>query len=355
MIESRDRSAVQLRISRAQRAPRRIYGGFTKPAGKPFRAEEGVPNARKAGHSKSEGLGQYRKARFLDWKAYSRVGSLTFGAEAASPANPRLLFKGKRLRIKRKAFFFAAAFILERTALPYTQMRRRFAVMRILVIEDEDALREDLRQQLTDTGFIVDVAADGEEGAFAGLNYPIDAAIVDLGLPKRAGLDVIREWRAKQRTFPIVILTLRNNWPDRIEGLCAGADDYVGKPFNFKEVTLRVQGLMRRANGWSTPQIECGAYVLDTHAQILTVRGEPVELTSYEYRLLAQLMLHAGKPLSAAELSEHMYQEDMERDSNVIAQLIFRVRRKLDPLGAVNPIETVHGRYRFAIPRGRSI
>lgn len=225
--------------------------------------------------------------------------------------------------------------------------------MRILVIEDEDALREELRQQLTDTGFSVDVAADGEGGAFAGLNYPIDAAIVDLGLPKRTGFDVIREWRAKQRTFPIIILSMRNRWEDRIDGLCAGADDYVSKPFHFKEVALRVRGLMRRANGWSTPQIECGPYVLDTHAHILTVRGEPVELTSYEYRLLEQLMLHAGKPLSATELSEHMYQEEMERESNVIAQLVFRVRRKLGALGAGNPIETVHGCYRFAIPRGR--
>lgn len=226
--------------------------------------------------------------------------------------------------------------------------------MRILVIEDEDALREDLRQQLTDTGFSVDVAADGEEGAFAGLHYPIDAAIVDIGLPKRTGLDVIREWRAQQRTFPILILTLRNGWQDRIEGLCAGADDYVGKPFNFREVTLRVRGLMRRANGWSTPCIECGPYVLDINAQTLTVRDEPVELTTYEYRLLEQLMLHAGKPMSAVELSEHMYGEETERESNVVAQFIFRLRRKLDPLGAVSPIETVHGRYRFAIPRGPS-
>jgi two-component system response regulator PhoP len=227
--------------------------------------------------------------------------------------------------------------------------------MRILVIEDEDALREDLRQQLTETGFSVDVAADGEEGAFAGLNYPVDAAIVDLGLPKRTGLDVIREWRARQRTFPIIILTLRNSWQDRIDGLSAGADDYVGKPFSFREVTLRVRGLMRRANGWTTPQIVCGPYVLDTNAQLLTVRGEPVDLSTYEYRLLEQLMLHAGRPLSATELTEHMYEEEMERESNVIAQLIFRLRRKLDPLGCLRPIETVYaGGYRFAVPRGPS-
>jgi two-component system response regulator PhoP len=226
--------------------------------------------------------------------------------------------------------------------------------MRILVVEDEDALREDLRQQLTDTGFSVDVAADGEEGAFAGLNYPIDAAIVDLGLPKRTGLDVIREWRAKQRTFPVVVLTAHNAWQQRIDGLCAGADDYIGKPFNFREVTLRVRGLMRRAHGWATSQVTCGPYVLDMDALLLTVHGEPVDLTSYEYRLLELLMLNAGKPLSATELAEHMYAEEMERESNVVAQLIFRLRRKLDPLGRLSPIETVYaGGYRFAIPRGR--
>jgi two-component system response regulator PhoP len=169
------------------------------------------------------------------------------------------------------------------------------------------------------------------------------------------GLDVIREWRAKQRTFPIVILTSRDSWQDRIDGLSAGADDYVGKPFSFREVTLRVRGLMRRANGWATPQITCGPYVLDTDAQLLTVGGEPVDLTSYEYRLLELLMLHAGKALSATELTEHMYEEAMERESNVIAQLIFRLRRKLDPLSVLCPIETVYGGgYRFVIPRGGS-
>src|SRR5689334_9904830 len=225
--------------------------------------------------------------------------------------------------------------------MPHTQIAQEVLVMRILVVDDEDALREDLRRLLADTGFSVDVAADGEEGAFAGINYPIDAAIVDLGLPKRTGLDVIREWRAKQRTFPIVVLTAHNAWQQRIDGLCAGADDYVGKPFNFREVTLRVRGLMCRAHGWATAQITCGPYVLDTQALLLSVHGEPVDLTSYEYRLVELLMMNAGKPLSTMELAEHMYQEDMERESNVIAQLIFRLRRKLDPLSRLAPIETV--------------
>ena len=227
--------------------------------------------------------------------------------------------------------------------------------MRILVVEDETAVRESLKQQLADTGFSVDVAKDGEDGLFAGLHYPLDAAIVDVGLPKRAGLDVIREWRASERTFPVVVLTARNSWQDRVEGLAAGADDYVGKPFSFEEVVARVQGLMRRANGWATPELVCGPFVLNTRLRSLTVHGEAVELTTYEYRLLEHLMLSAGRTLSVAELAEHMYEEDLERESNIIAQLILRLRRKLDPHDRIRPIETVYGGgYRFAVPRGRT-
>lgn len=227
-------------------------------------------------------------------------------------------------------------------------------VMRILVIEDEVALLESLRQRFAGTGFTVDVAADGEEGLFAGLNYPLDIAIVDLGLPKRMGLDVIREWRAKERTFPILVLTARDSWHDRVEGLSAGADDYVCKPFSVEEVMARVRGLMRRANGWATPQLTCGSYVLNTYTQSLSIDGSPVDLTTREYRVLEQLMLRAGGVISATELAEHMYGEDVERESNVIAQLICRLRRKLDPLGRVTPIETLYGGgYRFTVPRGR--
>jgi two-component system response regulator PhoP len=215
-------------------------------------------------------------------------------------------------------------------------------------------VREGLRKQLISTGCSVDLATDGEEGLFAGLSYPIDAAVVDLGLPKRMGLDVIREWRAKQRTFPIVVLTARNGWQDRIDGLTAGADDYVGKPFSFGELMARVNGLLRRAHGWTTPQLVCGSYVLDTHTQSLTISGEPVELTSYEYRLLEQLMLRAGHAMSAMELAEHMYAEDRESESNVVAQIIFRLRRKLDRPGRMSTIETIRfGGYRFTVPRGR--
>lgn len=227
--------------------------------------------------------------------------------------------------------------------------------MRILVVEDETELRERLQQQLAEAGFGVDIAGDGEEGLFAGLHYPLDAAIVDWGLPKRSGLDVIREWRAKRRTFPVVLLTARVCWRDRVEGLTAGADDYVGKPFSFEEVLARVQGLIRRANGWATPDLVCGPFALNTHKKTLTINGDAVDLTTFEYRLLEHLMLSAGSLLSVLELSEHMYEETAERESNIVQQLVFRLRRKLDPMGHIQPIETVHGGgYRFAVPRGPS-
>jgi len=224
--------------------------------------------------------------------------------------------------------------------------------MRILVVEDEDALRDSLKAQLTAAGFAVDVAANGEDGLWAGLEYPLDVAIIDLGLPKLPGLEVIRRLRAQNRTFPILVLTARDRWQDKVEGLDAGADDYVAKPFHFEEVLARVQALMRRTGGWATPELTCGPYVLDTRRQRMTLDGSPIELTNYEYRLVEQLMLHAGKVLSKTELSERMYEEDMQRDSNVLEVFMMRLRRKLDPQDQLKPIETVRGRgYRFAIPR----
>ena len=224
--------------------------------------------------------------------------------------------------------------------------------MRILVVEDEDALRESLKAQLTAAGFAVDVAANGEDGLWAGLEYPLDVAIIDLGLPKLPGLEVIRRLRAQHRTFPILVLTARGRWQDKVAGLDAGADDYVAKPFHFEEVLARVQALMRRTGGWATPELTCGPYVLDTRRQRMTLDGSPIELTNYEYRLVEQLMLHAGKVLSKTELSERMYEEDMQRDSNVLEVFMMRLRRKLDPQDQLKPIETVRGRgYRFAIPR----
>jgi two-component system response regulator PhoP len=224
--------------------------------------------------------------------------------------------------------------------------------MRVLVVEDEAALRESLKVRLTEAGFTVDIARDGDEGLFAGLEHPLDVAIVDLGLPGLPGLELIRRLRAARKTYPILILTARDNWQDKVEGLQAGADDYVAKPFHFEEVLARVQALLRRAGGWATPQLECGVVVLDTRAQTVQVRGAPVELTSFEYRILEHLMLRAGEVVSKAELTERLYDQDFERDSNVIEVLIGRLRRKLDPAEELQPIETLRGRgYRFSLAR----
>ena len=224
--------------------------------------------------------------------------------------------------------------------------------MRVLVVEDEAALRDSLKERLAAAGFSVDVARDGNEGLFAGSEYPLDVAIVDLGLPGVPGLEVIRRLRAAGKTYPILILTARDNWQDKVEGLQAGADDYVAKPFHFEEVLARVQALLRRAGGWASPQLKCGPVVLDTRAQVISVRGTPVELTTFEYRILEHLMLRAGEVVSKAELTERLYDQDFERDSNVIEVLIGRLRRKLDPQEELQPIETLRGRgYRFALAR----
>ena len=224
--------------------------------------------------------------------------------------------------------------------------------MRVLVVEDETSLRDMLKARLAEGGFTVDVAADGEEGQFAGLEYPLDVAIIDLGLPKVAGLDVIRRLRAAGKTYPILILTARDNWQDKVEGLQAGADDYVAKPFHVEEVLARLQALLRRAGGWASPELVCGPITLDTRAQTVKVNGAAVELTTFEYRILEHLMLRAGEVISKTELTERLYDEDFERDSNVIEVLIGRLRRKLDPQDQLKPIETLRGRgYRFALSR----
>ncbi len=224
--------------------------------------------------------------------------------------------------------------------------------MRVLVVEDEAALRETLRTRLADAGFTVDLAADGNEGLFAGSEYPLDVAIIDLGLPGLAGLEVIRRLRAARKTYPILILTARDNWQDKVEGLQAGADDYVAKPFHFEEVLARVQALLRRSGGWASPLLRCGPVELDTRAQTVRVGGTSVELTTFEYRILEHLMLRAGDVISKTELTERLYDQDFERDSNVIEVLVGRLRRKLDPHEQLRPIETLRGRgYRFALPR----
>jgi two-component system response regulator PhoP len=224
--------------------------------------------------------------------------------------------------------------------------------MRVLVVEDEVALRDSLKEKLAESGFTVDVASDGEEGLFAALEFPLDVAIVDLGLPKVSGLELIRRVREQRKSYPILILTARDRWQDKVEGLQAGADDYVAKPFHFEEVLARVQALLRRSGGWASPELACGAVSLDTRAQTVKVNGAPVELTTFEYRILEHLMLRAGEVISKTELTERLYDEESERDSNVIEVLVGRLRRKLDPQDTVKPIETLRGRgYRFALAR----
>ncbi len=224
--------------------------------------------------------------------------------------------------------------------------------MRVLVVEDEVSLRESLKAQLTDAGFTVDVAQDGAEGLFAGLEYPLDVAVIDLGLPRLSGLEVIRKVRAARKTYPILILTARDNWQDKVEGLQAGADDYLAKPFHFEELLARLQALLRRAGGWASAELKCGPVTLDTRAQTVSVESAAVELTTFEYRILEHLMLRAGEVISKAELTERLYDQDFERDSNVIEVLVGRLRRKLDPQDRLKPIETLRGRgYRFSLAR----
>lgn len=224
--------------------------------------------------------------------------------------------------------------------------------MRILLVEDEAPLRETLAARLKREGYAVDTASDGEEAMFLGKEVPFDVAIIDLGLPKMTGLELIEKLRGLGQKYPILILTARASWQDKVEGLKTGADDYLVKPFHVEELLARINALMRRATGWSKPQLECGPVVLDTTAQTVTVGGTGVELTTYEYKVLEYLMLHAGELVSKADLTEHIYQQDFDRDSNVLEVFIGRLRRKLDPDNAMKPIETVRGRgYRFAIPR----
>ena len=224
--------------------------------------------------------------------------------------------------------------------------------MRVLIIEDEAPLLQRVAAQLRDQGYAVDTAADGRNGLYLGQEYPLDAAVVDLGLPDLSGIEVIRRWRAGGRRFPVLILTARGRWQDKVEGLEAGADDYLVKPFYIEELLARLRALIRRTGGWTQAVLNCGPIALNTGAQQVTLNSEPVELTAYEYKLLEYLILHAGTVISKSELTEHLYQEDEDRDSNVLEVLVGRLRRKLDPDRTLNPIETLRGRgYRIRLER----
>jgi two-component system response regulator PhoP len=224
--------------------------------------------------------------------------------------------------------------------------------MRILLIEDEIHLREQITEHLNKQNLTVDAAADGEEGLYLGLEYPYDVAIVDLGLPKLSGIEVIQQLRQAAKEYPILILTARGRWQDKVEGLESGADDYLVKPFHIEELTARLNALARRASGWASSVLCCGPISLNPSSQQVTNNGTPLDLTAYEYRILHYLMLHSGEVLSKTELTDHIYEQDHDRDSNVIEVFIKRLRAKLDPDKTLNPIETLRGRgYRLTLKR----
>ena len=225
--------------------------------------------------------------------------------------------------------------------------------MRILIVEDDASLNRSLVAEFEAKGYKVQSATDGREGQYLASEYPIDLAIIDLGLPEISGLDLIRALRAASKDYPILVLTARDRWQDKVEALKIGADDYVTKPFHVEELMARADALLRRAGGWAQSELICGPIKLDTRSQVVTLKGEPVELTSFEYRLLEYLMLHAGEVCSKTQITEALYDQDFERDSNVIEVFVGRLRRKLDPDSEFKPIETLRGRgYRMVLPRG---
>lgn len=224
--------------------------------------------------------------------------------------------------------------------------------MRVLLIEDETELRIQLRAVLQKAGYAVDVSGDGEEGWYLGKEYPFDIGIVDLGLPTLSGIDIIRRWRSSGLTFPILILTAQARWQDKVTGLNAGADDYLVKPFYFEELLARVKALLRRSVGIAQSTMQCGPILLDMGSQKVTVGEAPIELTAHEYKVLEYLMLHTEQVISKTALTEHLYDQDFDLDSNVIEVFVARLRKKLDPHNTLKPIETLRGRgYRFTLTR----
>lgn len=227
--------------------------------------------------------------------------------------------------------------------------------MRLLIIEDEPNLREQLQQFLQKHGYAVDTAENGEAGFFMGREHPFDLAIVDLGLPKLSGIEVIQKWREIEKTFPILILTARGKWQDKVEGLESGADDYLVKPFHHEELLARTRALLRRAAGVSQPIIQFNSISINTSKQSVILQGKELELTAYEYKVIEYLVMNSDKVISKTELTEHIYDQDFDRDSNVIEVFVGRLRKKLDPKGDLKPIETLRGRgYRWGLEQTNS-
>lgn len=226
--------------------------------------------------------------------------------------------------------------------------------MRVLLVEDDAHLGPQLQALLVRAGLAVDLAVDGRSGLFQGCEYPYDAAVVDLGLPGINGINLIQRLRAAGHHYPILILTARGHWQDKVEGLEAGADDYLTKPFQAEELHARLKALIRRAAGVASAQLQAGPLLLSCARKTVSLNGQPLELTSYEYNILEYLMLHRGEVISKSTLSEHLYAQDFDKDSNVLEVLIGRLRRKLDPDGQLKPITTIRGQgYRFSLGPSR--
>jgi two-component system response regulator PhoP len=222
--------------------------------------------------------------------------------------------------------------------------------MRILVIEDERALLADIKKRLEAEAYIVDTSADGNEGYFFATEYPLDAAIIDIGLPGMTGIEIIQQLRQQGRTLPVLILTARSRWQEKVEGLEAGADDYLVKPFQMEELLARLKALLRRASGSATSELSCGCITLKLETQQVRRNGEIIDVTAFEYRMLEYLMRHSSEAVSKTRLADYLYPHDDDRDSNVIEVLIGRLRKKLDPDGSLLPIETLRNRgYRFTL------
>jgi two-component system OmpR family response regulator len=211
--------------------------------------------------------------------------------------------------------------------------------MRILVVEDDANLNRQIKEALTEGGYAVDVAFDGEEGHFLGDTEPYDAVILDIGLPQMDGLSVLEEWRRAGKTHPVLLLTARDRWSDKVQGIDAGADDYVAKPFHMEELLARLRALVRRSAGLASNEITAGKVRLDIRSGKVTVDGQSIKLTSHELRLLSYLMHHKGKVVSRTELTEHLYDQDFDRDSNTIEVFVGRLRKKLPD----ECIQTVRG------------
>ena len=221
--------------------------------------------------------------------------------------------------------------------------------MRILIVEDDETLNRQLTEALSGAGYVVDRAFDGEEGHFLGDTEPYDLVVLDIGLPQMDGISVLERWRRENRTMPVLILTARDRWSDKVAGIDAGAADYVTKPFHVEEVLARVRALIRRAAGHASSEILCGPVRLDTRTARVTVNGAPLKLTSHEHRLLDYLMHHQGAVVSRTELIEHLYDQDFDRDSNTIEVFVGRLRKKL----GADLIETIRGQgYRMQDPGG---